>query len=433
MNGPIASTLRKSASVLIVFGAMAYVYGWFHKYDWGHPLIKLFCFAVLFFLIVVLRIRAGRDVSAFAFTGFEAVLWTTVLLIIIARYVKTYGPDLWHPPYVDIGYSTVNAAKALFHDGANPYSLQTIDVHSDLPTKYHGYPYGPFMLLGYAPSLFSFAAGYKFTTLAYLLLSAAMLVLLSQKDEVKWTDKLATAAFAMCLFFLPERFWYELFHQGANDMFPVTLVLGSLVGFVWKRYFACGILLGLSVSAKFLPALALLIPFVRKDFRPAIFWGFVIGLIPLFVFAIWDPPSLFYNVFWNRLTLLQFDATSLYSVLPRTWHFLPPVLLLVATGLAVWRNFFRPLEFENVLVTATLLLIVAEVTSKQMHTNHLIWFYPLLALILARGRHQLLALRQRSTNSAGRDGLKRRGKCDFYRTDYDLRGPSRPPNTLNLQ
>jgi hypothetical protein len=104
---------------------------------------------------------------------------------------------------------------------------------------------------------------------------------------------------------------------------------------------------------------------------------------------LWDPLGLFNNVFWIRLTL-PFDSTSLYAEIPPAFHFVLPLSLVVAIVFSLYRNARMPVEYENVLVTFTLLLIVGEVTFKEMHTNHLIWFYPLFALILERHRYQLI-------------------------------------------
>jgi hypothetical protein len=392
MKTRIPATLRHAASVLCVFGLMAYVYDCFQKYDWGHPLIKLFCFGAVFFLIVYLRTVTAAEESSALLTKVEIFLWAAILTVTLVHYIKIYGSGLWQPPWVDIGYTTVKATSTLFHDGKNPYSVHYINARDDLLPQYRGFHYGPLMLIGYLPALASKTSGYKMATLAYLIISAVLVVLLLQPQKMKWDNRVASAAFALTLFFLPERFWYELFHQGANDIFPVMLLLVSLLALQRERYFLCGIFLGLSFSAKFSPGMFLLIPLLRRDLKMSIFEGFAFGLIPLFLFAIWDAKGLFNNVFWNRGVALNFDATSLYSATPPAWHFIFPVALMLAIGFAIYRNFAKSIEYESVLITTTLLLIVAEVTFKQMHTNHLIWYYPLFALILTRRRRQLFSL-----------------------------------------
>ena len=386
---------------------MAYVYGSFQKYDWGHPLIKLFCFAAVFFMIVYLRIATAAQDRSAGLIRLEILVSTVALVLIVAHYVKIYGPGLWQPPWVDIGYTTVKATSTLFEHGKNPYSVPDINLRDDLLPQYRGFHYGPLMLVGYLPALASKTSGYKMATFAYLIVSAALLVLLLQPRKKNWDDRLASAAFALALFFLPERFWYEAFHPGANDIFPVMLLLASLLALQRERFFLSGVFLGLSFSAKFSPALFLLIPLLRKDLKMSILKGLAFGLIPISVFAIWDAKGLLNNVFWNRGVALPFDATSLYSVTAAGWHFFFPLTLLLAIALSIYRNFSQPIEYENVLVTTTLLLIVGEITFKQMHTNHLIWFYPLFALVLTRHRHQLFTLRTTARDSTLQRDSKR--------------------------
>ena len=395
MNARLLSVLlRQSASVFFVFGVMAYVYSCFHKYDWGHPLIKLFCFMTVFFLIVFLRSRADSDQPSPIFVKIEVVVWAIVLALLATVYFNSYGPGLWRPPSIDVGFTTVRATTTFFQGGLNPYSVDNINVRSGLPVEYRGFHYGPIMFIGYFPALFSPAEGYKFATLIYLMLSALLLLLLFQPNNTtRWENWTATALFGLCLFLLPERLWYELFLQGSNDVFPVMFILGSLLALQRQRYFWSGVLLGLSFSAKFSPALFLTIALLRKDLRRSLVNGFLAGLTPLFLFALWDAKGIFNNVFWNRGIALPFDSTSLYSIIPPAWDFLFPLSLLAAVGYSIYRNYAVPIDYENVLVTFTLLLIVAEVTFKQVHGNHLLWFYPLFSLCLAEHRHFLFRWR----------------------------------------
>lgn len=94
MNARLFSVLRQSASVFFVFGVMAYVYSCFHKYDWGHPLIKLFCFMTVFFLILFLRSRAGSEPPSPILAKIEVVVWA-IVLVSSRRFTSTaMGPDI---------------------------------------------------------------------------------------------------------------------------------------------------------------------------------------------------------------------------------------------------------------------------------------------------------------------------------------------------
>ncbi len=388
MTGRLTQGLRQTASPFLILGLMFYLYGLLHKDDWGHAFVKLFCFAALFTLIVFLRSRTGLTEAPSHFVRLELIAWTIILVSIVVSYGRTYGPGLFSPPRVDIGYTTVNAASMLFVERKNPYSSPDINRRPELLPRYRGFHYGPLMLLGYLPAVLSPGLGYKLSSLTYLFVSALLLSLLVHESKEGSANRLARITYVLCLFLLAERFWYEIFSQGANDIFPVSLLLASLVALKDEKYFLTGIFLGLSFAAKFSPAMFLLIALLRKDLKKSIVKGFTLGLIPLLGFAIWDIKGLFNNVFRIRLTI-PYDSTSLYSELPPAYHLVLPLALFAAITFSLYRNIELPLEYENVLVTFALLLIIGEVTFKEMHANHLIWFYPLFALILERAKYQL--------------------------------------------
>ncbi len=381
------------------------LYTLLHQYDWGHPFIKLFCFAAAFVLIVFLRGRAQLPDPPPGLVRVERVVWPIVLVCIIVSYGNTYGPEVVHPPRVDIGYTTVNAASMLFNQGKNPYSSQDINRQRELRPQYRGFHYGPLMLLGYWPSVLSPGLGYKLASVTYLLASVFLVCLLASAPKELGAHRLATLTFVLCLFLLSERFWYEILTQGANDVLPVALLLASLLALKGRRYFLTGLMLGLSFAAKFSPAIFLLIALLRRNLQVSIVKGFGLGLLPLLAFALWDPKGVFNNVFWVRFTV-PYDSTSLYSEIHPALHFIFPLLLLAAVVYSLYRNSRIPLEYENVLTSFTLLLIVGEVTFRQIHANHLIWFYPLFALTLGMHRYQLFAQRE-LTPSGSRTPLDR--------------------------
>jgi Glycosyltransferase family 87 len=390
MADHLFARVRQVASPAVIMGLMFYLYGLFHKYDWGHPFIKLFCFVIVFSLIVFLRRRSRlRDLPS-GLAKLELIAWAVLLLFIVASYGRKYGPGMLSPPRVDIGYTTVNAAFMLVNERRNPYSSHEINRREELAPEYRGFHYGPLMLAGYVTGVFAPAAGYKIASLTYALLSVLFVSLSIDRSKTDPHARLAGLMFALCIFLSAERFWYEMFTQGANDIFPVCLLLASLLAVKRAEYFLSGLFLGLSFSAKFSPAVFLLITFLRKDLRVATLKGFAIGLSPLLAFAAWDPQGLLNNVFWIRFTI-PYDSTSLYSQLRPEFHFILPLALFVAVLYSLYRNFNAPVEYENALVSSTVLMIVGEVTFKEMHTNHLIWFYPLFALILTRHRYQLFA------------------------------------------
>jgi hypothetical protein len=116
--------------------------------------------------------------------------------------------------------------------------------------------------------------------------------------------------------------------------------------------------------------------------------GLALGLLPFVPFLLWDAPALVRNVFLFH-GFKSYDSTSLYSVTPVELHRLFSVFQALAVAVAVALNFRRPIEPRPLLVTFTLLLICIEISYREMHGNHLVWFMGPLAVCFAWGRHGL--------------------------------------------
>lgn len=388
-----AQFVLATLSVLVSIAVIYCIYRLFQTYDWGQPFTKFLCFSGLFGLCLFLFKQRQHTTSLPSlFYAGEAVCAALILMAIFYRMLNGYSDALFTLPTVDIGYTTEHAAKLLFVHGENPYLSQHINVRPELATEHRGFHYGPAMLLGYAPSAFFPGVGYKLMSMLYLAVAAMSLcALIARNMNAQPTWKVsATVMIALMLFFLPERLWYEVFQVGANDIYPVALLLLGMVCVQREKWFLAGFLMGLSFATKFSPAAFLLVLFLRKDIRMVFLAGCVIGVTPMLVFLAWDYNSLMENVFFLRFGL-NYDSTSLYSITPPVLHILFPLAQLGAVVYVLVRNLNKTLSIEEILVCFTLLLIIIEVTFKEMHANHLIWFYPFIAFIVATYRHKLFS------------------------------------------
>ncbi|MDD1783371.1 DUF2029 domain-containing protein [Enterovibrio sp. ZSDZ35] len=371
------------------------VYAVFQHYDWGHPIIKLLCFTALFALTALMYThKSQRDGVGSLTLKIEAMFALVLLSVIVVNMLSTYLPYVTAGPTVDIGYTTQRAAEILLLQGQNPYLDQTINIRPELAPEHRGFHYGPGMIIGYALSAFLPDLGYKLTSLFYLAVTAIALCMLishTLKSKGKW-EVYCACLVAMLLFFMPERLWYEVLKVGANDIFPVALLLVGLVFVQREKWLIAGFLMGLSFAAKFSPAAFLLAMFLRTGINLNFLIGCVLGASPLLAMMAWDYHGLVENVFILRFTL-HYDATSLYSVTPEAFHMLFPLTQLGALVYLIRRNMKKSLTIEDVIVCFTLLLIVVEVTFKEIHANHLIWFYPLIAFIATLYRHKVFPKR----------------------------------------
>lgn len=390
-NLTTAFTLARFASVSIPIGFLYVVYWLFNTYDWNYPHVKLALFTALFLAVAGLQFLRPRTTDVpktarWAELGFLLIVLQATFLV----QVSTYGSTAFDQPISDIGYTTVHAVKILINEGQNPYSRADINHdRKDLDPGFRGFHYGPFMMAGYIPSSIMPIYAYKMMSFIYVLISALLLILLVIKPDESDLEHITNAMFVLAAYFIAKRFWLEVLLEGANDVFHIMLILVALLGLKKGKVFLAGIFTGLSMAAKFAPG-AFLVPFM--PLRDKNFWfGFALGLTPYLPFAIWDPAGLWRNVFWLRVVIPP-DWTSLYWITPKEYHFIFGAVMLAACIVATVWAVRRKLEFQQVLVGFTLLLIVVDVTQKQIHGNHLIWFFPLFALLFMEYRERLYEL-----------------------------------------
>lgn len=369
-----------------------YIYRVYDEFDWGHSFTKLLCFGAVAAMIVISRSAFwGRWLSSGIATEdrHPKLQYQRLLLLILFAVFLIYGfsvqylPQIMQPPRVDIGYTTVHAAELFFRGMQNPYTSVAINVRPELPPEFRGFHYGPLMFISYFPAIIYPGLGFKLINVLCLVVSAVLLSVLVRKIDNTFIENIESAVFALILFLLSNRFWYENFTQGANDIFPVTLLLFSLFWIKKENYLLGGLFAGLSFSAKFSPALFLFVFFIRRDCPRQFLYGWIGGLLPLLAFLFWNPSGLVNNVFICRLRL-NYDSTSLYSITPEKLHYLFPLVQLSAVVLTVLQNFKKRLVFDALVAEFTLLLIVVEISFKEVHANHFIWFIPVVALHFSR-------------------------------------------------
>lgn len=390
MAGLVAPSLPLISALTVVTVLLA-IYIGFHRYDWGQPFTKLMCFAAIGTGVLALHRAPPVSAQTPPWTVWvECLAYGLLLLWVLQGWGTTYLPHLKDPPWVDVGYTTQNAARLFWNEGDNPYTRTDINPRAELAPEHRGFHYGPAMFLGYAAATVH-PWGYKLSSLSYLLLTLAGMALITRGLSTRGASEavqLARTLFVVTGALLCERYWYELFRQGVSDIFPVCLIVFALLALQRGAWAWAGALLGLSFAAKFSPAAFLIILLCRRATPARFYIGGLIGALPLLPFALWDPVALYENVFRLRF-ILGFDSTSLYSITPAALHILFPLTQLVAVAACLVYNFYRPVDLRGLLVQFTLLLIIMEVTFKEIHANHLIWFLPLIPLAFADSRHRL--------------------------------------------
>lgn len=422
---PLLGGLALASSAFFVL-AYHFIFVLFHQYDWGQPFVKLACFESLAGLILALALwRPGRDAPLPRWVfSVELALAAALLLWELVRAVGLFRTGL-ATGMNDLGDTTRDAARLLFSEHKNPFAEQ-VAKNGDDPA-YWGYKYGPTMIFAYAlAGVWPNGLGLKITNAIYLAATAGVVAYLGgwapfgaasdaragtpnprgpgvqgasvaagPHPRAERTARLAAAGWACALAILPQRLYLETFNQGAQDIFTILLLLVSIacVGRGW--WLLAGLAAGLSFSSRSAPGAFLLVLFVRRRIPPRLVLGVALGLLPFVPFLMWNAPALVRNMILFH-SFKTWDGTSLYSVTPRELHPLFSVFQAVVIAVMVAVGFRRRLEARQLLVMLTLLLIAIEVSYREMHGNHLIWFMPTAALAFAWGRHGLTRIASRA-------------------------------------
>jgi hypothetical protein len=397
MKAGATRSIRSLLSSTAVLTAAAILYFLLDRYDWDQAFVRFVCLASLLAVCLLARgppIAHSSDVAV----RIEFILAVGLTLFLVERALYLGWDEIGLPPRVDVGVTTRDAARMLLLDGKNPYRSETIAVLGDDP-RYWGYKYGPAMIFGYSICAVFGESGVKIANLGYLVLTLLAVFLLARNQDHP-RGGYTTAWFCCALTLLPNRIWYELLYQGVIDIFPITLILFSLLSIGRKAWFVAGLLAGLSFSSKFSPGVFYLALFLRHERVPRFLAGLACGLLPLGAFLAWDSGALLRNFLVFHL-IKGYDSTSLYSIMPRELHAIFPLVQIAAATCILAGNYRDRIGPTSLAYRLLLLILVVEMTYKEVHENHLIWFVPLAALHLGANRHGLLPGLLRAARSFG--------------------------------
>ena len=349
--------------------------------DYGSPLSKLILFSLLFILLALIYCFNKKfnlkNVSPSSLNIASGVVILFIVAILFS-FVPKYLPEISNPAKVDVGYDTYDALKSLLNKN-DPYkNLKIGAIGQD--SRLWGYHYGSIMLLFYAPSLlFYTSSGIKFMNLYYLI---ALVILISCLVYNKNNSKSANIffiSFSILVLLLPEKLWYESFISGTTDIFPLLLLLLSIPFIIKKSWFLSGLLIGLSISSKFAPALFFAFLLIRKKINFSLFYGLFAGILPVILTLLLSSNA--YNSMIIFHMVKPFDSSSLYSLVPSEFHFIFPLIAILSLILFILIDFKKDIDEKSLIFSFAFLLIIIELSYKELHANHLLWFFPLIAYI----------------------------------------------------
>jgi hypothetical protein len=285
----------------------------------------------------------------------------------------------------DIGGITLNAIHAI-QKGLNPYTADIQDGWTHDP--YRGYRYWPMMFATYMPVASFFTTSWgamRLTNFALDVITAALIFVLVCRRS-GWLCGVLAASLYLMLPMLPTR----LYQMVDTDLAPTVLLLAALALYQTRSGLA-GVMVGLSVCAKFLPGLLMLVCCLPEFHRSRYVGGFVLGLIPAIAFCLLAPLDFINNTVWWGVASSSIDISS--------WLYGAPSYMIRATQLAFilliaavsFVMISRPPDlFERcalyVVCVAALLL------ASRAHNNYMMWWIPFFCILLSSPLSRILSL-----------------------------------------
>jgi hypothetical protein len=306
-----------------------------------------------------------------------------VLSHVVSFFYSTCGADFPHSllkchgsGISDIGGTTLNAAHAIEH-GLNPYRID-VQGKYDPASAYPGYHYWPMMFAIYTPLVFFFKTGWGVIRLTNFVLdgiTTALIIHLGSRRS-GWLGGVLAASLYLMLPMLSDR----LYQWADTDLVPMVFVLAALA-FYQTRPGVAGVLVGLSVSAKFIPGLLMLICCFPEFRRAHYVGGLMLGLIPTIVFYVLAPSQFLSN---TVLYLLAdpVDISSLLYGAPgyvnAAARFAVIVLMIAASSVMI---FWPPGFFERCVLY--IICVVATLLVSRVHNNYMLWWIPVFCILLS--------------------------------------------------
>jgi hypothetical protein len=287
------------------------------------------------------------------------------------------------PYLIDIARTTLNAVYMVLK-GRNPYAFP-IDWNPAYP-DYRGYKYLPTMIATYLPlgSLFG-AIGMRLTNLA-LDGTAAFLVGILARRHSGWVCGMLAASLYLMLPMLPR----DIYLNGVTDLAPTVFLLAA-VALYQARPGVAGVMVGLSVAAKLLPGLLMVVCCFPASARLRYVGGILLGLTPAVVFFLLAPADFMHNIFWFPAAR-PIDNTSWLFGMPSYLIMTVRLGFVLFIGAVAFAVVWRPPDFFERCSLYVLCSVAALLVGPTTHNNYMLWWLPFFCVLLSLPLSKIIGL-----------------------------------------
>jgi uncharacterized membrane protein len=242
------------------------------------------------------------------------------------------------------------------------------------------------MFAMYTPIAAFFPTGWgaiRLTNFALDIISAGLVFVLMRRHAGWLTGVLAASLYLM----VPSLPW-QIYSWGDTDLVPTVLLLAALALYQTRPGLA-GLMVGLSVSAKFIPGLLMLVCCLPECRRSRYIAGFLLGLAPAALFLLLAPWDFINNTLWVLTAKLDdsswlYDAPFYIIVSTRIVF----ILLLVAVSAVI---VLRPPGFLG-RCNLYIICVAGILLTANYHNNYLLWWLPFFCILLTWPLNRILSL-----------------------------------------
>jgi hypothetical protein len=342
------------------------------------------------------EVRRGGMEPARPTVGLVAAILVCCACLPAIRSQAELGAARFRNPHLnDIPIHTMAAARAMA-SGRNPYAV-VVDKRAESAEQrrnYDGFKYLPMTAVVFSPAALLDGPPGVILTNACLQVAAALLIFFLARSLAGSQAASLSLIFYLWLPIVPR----ELFGPGVTDYAAVLPLLAAFAVGDRKPWLA-GLLVGLSLSAKPVPALAVAaivapaaLPW-RRGFGGRYWAGFLVGCLPSLVYFLWSPADVMSNVLLFNASR-PVDSTSWLDGHPAWWR------TAATVGLAgIWTVGAGIRWVVNPNRRGRALLIVVLIMGTTLlgpvnHGNYQLWWIPWLAIVLASCVGPFLAVRE---------------------------------------
>ena len=169
--------------------------------------------------------------------------------------------------------------------------------------------------------------------------------------------------------------------NAATDLAPTVFLLAAMA-FYQAYPGVAGVMVGLSVSAKLLPGLLMVVCCFPESARFHYVGGILLGLIPAIVFFLLAPSDFMHNIVWF-VPARPIDTTS--------WLFGAPSYLIITVrlgfvlfmGAVAFVVVWRPPDLFERCTLYVLCSIAALLAGPTTHNNYMLWWIPFFCVSLS--------------------------------------------------